>query len=187
MLDGFLCLLNLNTYKDGIDIRAPHLDHFLQKDLNLRDLISETTLHKRVIGQHDLHYNLIATVMVVHLLTTAHTDIADHIANDTIARQQFVVAEHLNISRCHDTVVGSQIITRQTSQGTLLADLIATHDGCTYLMGVRGTETCGHGKRTGSIERGIHIGAGRSHITNIHTAVAITDGICFTQQEIDTW
>ena len=77
MLDGFLCLLNLNTYKDGIDIRAPHLDHFLQKDLNLRDLISETTLHKRVIGQHNLHYNLIATVMVVHLLTTADTDIAE--------------------------------------------------------------------------------------------------------------
>ena len=109
---SFHCsLFNFYQHCYRIDIRTANLHHLLYQYLYLLYLITKATNHERVVGQCNLHHNLISTRPQLRLLSATHCDAPHHIASDTIMSEQFIITEKLNVSWCHPTILGSQVLT----------------------------------------------------------------------------
>ena len=124
--------------------------------------------------------------MAVHLLSAVHRQALHHIAHDTIARQQFVVAEQFDVRRSHDTVVRSDIVTRQTGQGCLFRRLVAAHHRVGYLPRLCPAQSSRYGKSTISIQRAVHTRPCRRQIAHVQAALPALNQSAVTQQQIDT-
>ena len=104
-------MFNFQRHDHRIDVGASHFDHLLHENLYPRCLLRKAALDERIIGQHDLHHNLIAATTTVQLLATVHRQALHHIPDNAVTRQQLVVAEQFDVCQCHNTVARGNIIT----------------------------------------------------------------------------